>query len=416
MSLEQLSQQSALLQLLSAFGFGFLSSFTPCIFPLIPITLTLFGVSENTSRKRGFLLACSYVGGIAVTYTGLGMLSAKTGMVFGGFLGNPYVVACLDIFLIAIALYSLEALNFKFLSSLQTSASKIGGVGMSGAFLMGAASGFVAAPCVGPALILILGFAAASENVAWGAALLFSYSLGLGVIFLFLGTFSQYTKKLPKSGNWLHAVKFIMAVALLMVVIFLSARYLQPLRSAFSLDKHLLTLLFLENLAIYLAWYSYRHNRIILRIIAAFLMAFSLYQLTMSEPPSASSSESSASELVWLPSIENAIEQSKATSQIAMIDLFADWCTACKELDHKTFSDVKVQENLSKLVLARVDFTDTETPTALAITEKYSVAGLPCILFLKADGSGEEIKGTRITGFMNPQEFLAHLEKVRKSL
>src|SRR5690606_17707146 len=130
---------------------------------------------EQTSRLRSFLLALCYVLGIAFTYTALGMISATTGVLFGSLLSKPLFVFAISIFLFALALFSLDALKFGALSRLQNAASKIGGTGARGAFLMGTVSGFVAAPCTGPLLVVILGVAAAQQNAVWGAALLFSY-------------------------------------------------------------------------------------------------------------------------------------------------------------------------------------------------------------------------------------------------
>jgi thioredoxin:protein disulfide reductase len=411
--LENLLNESSSWQLLLAFGAGFLSSFTPCIFPLIPITLSLFGVKENTSALRGFLLSFSYVCGIATTYTALGMLSAKTGIVFGSYLGNIYVIILLSAFLFLMALSSLEAIQLTFLSKLQSTGNKIGGQGTLGAYLMGLASGFVAAPCIGPALVVILGLAAKSPSVSWGALLLLSYSFGLGLIFIFLGTFSQAFKILPKSGNWLNFSKFIIASALIMIVIFLNQKLLSSILLATQVTDIPIFLLLIENLAIYMAWYSYRHENIVIRIAASILLAFAVFQFVF--PNSHATKNATTSEQTthnsWHTNLEEAIALGKTNSKIVMVDLFADWCVGCKELDSNTFPNPDVQKILSSLVTARIDFTDVSAPTPAAITAKYSIAGLPCILFLKPDGSGEEIPNSRITGYLPPKDFLEHFKK-----
>lgn len=403
MSQELFNNYSAILQLVYAFGIGFVSCFTPCVFPLIPITLALFGVRENTSALKGFLLSSCYVLGIAVTYTTLGMLAAKTNMVFGAFLGNPYVVLGLDIFLIAMALYSLEVFELTFFSKLQSAGSKVGGQGFLGAFLMGLVSGFVAAPCVGPALVFVLGIAASAQSVPWGAAILFSYSMGFGVIFVLLGTFSQLTKKLPKSGNWLNATKFLIACALMGVVLFLSQRYILALTQSITFKDSALLIAILALLGICAALLSYKHNKKIVRTVGAFLLTFAIFQYFFS-------AGNLHQDLHWHTNIEAAIAEGKQQNKIAMVDLFADWCGGCKELDSKTFSDPRVKDMLKEIVVARIDFTDTEAETPVKITARYGVKGLPCVLFLKADGSGDEISQTsRITGYIPADDFIKHL-------
>lgn len=401
-------RENFVISLLEAFGLGLLSSFTPCVFPLIPITIALFGARETTSKIGGFTLGLSYVMGIAFTYTLLGMLSAKLGLVFGAFLGRPWVLALICAFLFILILQTLEIIELKFLSAIQTKAGKVGGKGLGGAFLMGTVSGFVAAPCIGPALVLILGLAAKSQSATWGAALLFSYSLGLGLIFLVLATFSGLLKLLPKSGSWLNGVKFILAVLLITVVIFLGERYLQFILVELTLERAWL-LLTLNSLGIFLAWISYRGGYKLLRLAAAIMISLSLYCLIVS--PSATME--SAAHSSWLTDFDQAVETGRTEGKIVFVDLYADWCVACKEFERITFKDPRVIEKLKSFITVRVDFTDTTTPLALRLTEKYEVPGLPYLIFLKADGSGDIISNSTITGFLGAEDFLTHLEAVQ---
>ncbi|MCO6432153.1 MAG: thioredoxin family protein [Deltaproteobacteria bacterium] len=394
------------IQLLTAFGFGFLSSFTPCVFPLIPITLSLFGVRDDLSRLKRFGLSVCYVLGICLTYTVLGIISAKTGAVFGSFLGNLWVVAILVLLLTALALYTLDAFQFPALAKMQTSASKIGGKGPLGAFLMGAVSGVVAAPCVGPALVVILGIAASSNNVYWGAALLLAYSLGLGLIFIALGTYSGLMRKMPRAGNWMFAVKFIMAIALILVALFLGQRLFASSLLALNTQEHLLTLLFIENAGLLLAWVAIRRNLGLLKFIAAVMISVALFEVIFPDKHATAGH----SEQIWHTALESALSAAAQENRVAMVDLYADWCAECKKFDHLTFSDESVKSALKKFTLARIDFTDTTTQHALMITEKYGVVGLPCIMFLQADGS--ELPATRITGFLDAPSFLQHLQGI----
>ena len=406
-----LLDQVAFLRIIQAFGLGFLSSLTPCVFPLIPVTLAIFGATEARSRREGFLLGASYVMGIALTYTALGVISARMGIVFGAFLGNLWVIVFLNLFLILVLLHTLEILQFNFLSALQTKAGSVGGKGVAGAFLMGSVSGLIAAPCVGPALVIILSLAAQSQSSTWGALLLFSYSLGLGIIFLVLATFSSLVNKLPKSGAWLNSIKFILASLLVVLIIFLSQRYLRSLTDLFSLENYAGTLMILSNLSILLAWYSYKHNKKILRVFASVIMGFCVFQFFIHESSIQASGKPDAQ--IWQSNLAGALDQAKLEQKITILDLYADWCAACKEFERITFADSRVQASLKEFVTVRLDLTDTTTPEAMILTARYQVPGLPLILFLKPDGSGDEIADSRITGFLGPSEFIKHLELVK---
>ncbi|MCB0311105.1 MAG: sulfite exporter TauE/SafE family protein, partial [Bdellovibrionales bacterium] len=308
---------------------GLLTTLTPCVYPLIPITLSLFGATSEKSRIRAFILSLSYVLGIASTYTALGIFCAVTGTVFGSFLGNVWIVAGITIFLLILTLYSLEIFELHFLARIQTKAGTVGGRGILGAFLMGSVSGIVAAPCVGPVLLAILAVAANSGDVAWSAILLFTYSLSMGVPFLLLGTFSGLISKLPKAGAWLGVIKFITAVALLMVVQYLAWPFVKRhVDLSFSLSISVISTVFFGGL--FLAWIAYRFNLRYLKLIAACAVALCVSPAAITERPSM--------DLVWNSTLEAALEQGQSRNTVTMVDLYADWCAACKELDHKTFT------------------------------------------------------------------------------
>lgn len=396
--------EPGLYPLFVVFWGGVLSSLTPCVYPLIPVTLAIFGATNESSRRKAFALSLTYVLGIAFTYTLLGMVCAKTGIVFGSFLGNPWIVALLALFILLLALYTLDIIPINFLHLVQTKAGRLGGKGFSGAFVMGAVSGVVAAPCVGPVLVVVLGIAAASQNVFWGAALLLCYSLGMGVLFVLLGTYSGLIQRIPRSGNWLLGVKLLIASLLLVALWILAApflgRYLPDIKREMLLAIVLLFLI----LAVLAGVWGLKRNLRSLRFASAILtsLVFSLGLSGFTAP---------SQELKWLTSFDAALQTAQQLEKPLMIDLFADWCAACKELDSLTFSDATVQQALSALVLGRVDFT-TESDETIRIQEKYEVIGLPCVLFLSKEGI--EIPESRLTGFLGPQEFLRHVERVLK--
>lgn len=389
----------------SAYAFGVLSSFTPCVYPLIPVTIALFGGGAKTTRGRSFFLSLCYVLGMSVTYTILGMISVRTGQLFGSFTNHWLVVTVVAALLGVLFLSTLDLLNLSIISRLQTSANKIGGRGAGGAFLMGTASGLVAAPCVGPALVVLLGFAARSGDIATGALLLFSYSLGLGTLFLLLGTFSNLLTKIPRSGPWLNGVKYLMASSVAFaILVVLQAR---------------LTLPHIEGLLLLLALFcgaglgalGYLWNRSLPRCIGAAVLGLALFSIAIPSLPKETGAVASVSApLEWKTSLPELFASAKQKGAVVMIDFWAEWCVACKELEAHTFSHRDVQPVLRKLALGKVDLTE-DSPEGVALSRKYRVLGLPSVLFLDADGV--EIEGSRITGFVDHKEFLDHVEKIQ---
>jgi len=411
----------AIAQISSAYIAGLLTVLTPCIYPLIPVTLSLFGVTAQLSRFKAFLLSSSYVAGICVTYTILGLVSAKAKVLFGSALGNIWFAAPLALLFFALALYSIEVITFSGVSRVQNSFSKIGGKGLGGAFFMGAASGFVAAPCAGPILAGILAMAAQSGDSTWAGALLFTYALGFGSIFILLGTFSGLSRLLPRPGAWMNSVKFVTASALLAVSIFLVRPFLPFLQNISFLGLYG-GLLIVP--ALLLAKTAYQRNNTGLKITAAALGAIAVLQLPIpgitstgiqgatTSPLSQTGSppnEITKGGLKWHTSIDAGIAAAPNKYPIIMVDFFAEWCAACKELVAITFPDPAVSKILRDLTLVKLDFTTIDDPQQ-AILDRYSVLGLPAILFMRPDGS--EIPNSRVNGFLNPSEFQKHLLKV----
>lgn len=404
----EILNEPLLRQLALAYIFGVLSSLTPCVYPLIPVTLAVCGAKEHCDRLRRMAVVSSYVGGIALTYTLLGVISAQSGSLFGSLLANRWATLALVAFLIFLAFYVLDLFNIPAFSRAQTWASRIGGGGARGAFLMGTVSGVVAAPCIGPVLIVILGVAASSSSAWRGGALLFSYSLGLGTIFIILGIFSSLLHHLPKSGVWLRGVKFLIASALFGVAVyFIETTFAVPWKNS-SIFSYRFSLLGIAVFGTLLARGAYVSELNALKPLLACLVGFSGYHFLSS---SHQQLKVVKTDTVWLSKIADGVAQGRKNKMPIMVDLFAEWCAACKELDLLTFPDDSVQKELSRFVKVRVDFTNADDYSN-EIASRFSVVGLPCILFLNSDG--EEIPGTRISGFLEPLPFLAHLRDVSR--
>ncbi len=201
-------QESFLLAYLAAYLGGVLVSFTPCIYPLIPITVAFVGTRGRGSRSRGFVLSAIYVLGMAVTYMLLGVFASLSGKLFGQIQTNPWTYflvgnLCILMGLSMMGLFSLNIRTPDFVTRVQLQ-KKI--PGMTGSFLIGASSGLIMGPCTAPALAVILGYAATRQNVVFASSLMFVFAVGMGTLLIFLGTFASLLAGMPRSGRWMVRV------------------------------------------------------------------------------------------------------------------------------------------------------------------------------------------------------------------
>src|SRR3954452_9668360 len=208
---------------LASFGFGFQTSLTPCVYPMIPITLGIFGArGKDVSRGKALLLATAYVVGMGLTYSTLGVTIALIGGQFGTLLANPYVVVPIVLLFAALAASMFGAFELNLPASWQARLNQVGGSGFRGAFAMGMVGGLIAAPCTGPFLLGLLTFVATTRSVVGGGSLLFIYAIGMGVLFWVLAAFAM---SLPRSGRWMEWVKSAGGILLLLGGIY----FLKPL-------------------------------------------------------------------------------------------------------------------------------------------------------------------------------------------
>ncbi|HEX4458948.1 MAG TPA: cytochrome c biogenesis protein CcdA, partial [Polyangia bacterium] len=213
----------------SVFVGGFLTSLTPCVYPLIPITVSLFGArGDDVPRRRAMALASLYVGGIGVMYAALGVGSALAGKAFGTFMANPWVMVPIAGLFVVMAVSMFGAFELSLPSEMQQKLTTIGGKGFFGAFAMGLVGGIIAAPCTGPVLASILAFVATTKSVLLGGSLLVTYALGMGVLFFAIAAFAV---ALPKSGAWMEAVKSVFGIVMLVGALYFLRNVIAPLRA-----------------------------------------------------------------------------------------------------------------------------------------------------------------------------------------
>src|SRR3989475_9582963 len=397
---------------------GILTSLTPCVYPLIPITVSIFGARQAEHRGRSVALSATYVAGIAAMFSALGLFAALSGKAFGTFLSSPAVIAVLATFMVALAGSMFGAFEIALPSSLQQRLSSVRGAGFAPAFGMGLAAGIIAAPCTGPVLAGVLAWVATQRNAVLGFWMLFTYALGMGLLFFLLGATSL---RLPRSGAWMETVKSVLGVALLAAAVAMVLPFLPrpgPLPwSARTLGAVAGALAFAGVLAgaLSLSFHGDRREKAVKLAALVLLVGGVGLLFGWAGAPRSDAGPS----IPWVRDERAAVQQSRATGKPLLIDFFAEWCAACKELDAHTWADPTVAKEVAdRFVPLKIDATE-ESDENDSLQKKYAVPGLPTVLMMACrDERPPEcaIPGdgpTRVTGFLSPPEMLQRLRGVQ---
>ena len=410
---ELLANQSLLWTLGAFFLLGLGLAFTPCVFPMYPILSGVIAGQQNLSTGRAFGLSFVYVQGMAVTYTLLGLVVASFGAQVQSAFQHPAVLISLSLLFIVLALsmfglYTIQ-LPAAMMNSLNQKSAGLKGGRFGPVLLLGIIAGLVASPCTTAPLSAALLYVAESGDMLLGGLALYALSMGMGMPLLLVGTAGG--RLLPRSGAWMDVVKHSFGFIMLALPILLLER-IWP-ESVTHIAWAVLALTFGAYLLhatkqIEKAFWATTINSL------AFAMMFTggvfAYQLIQPQPQQASV-EQHAFEFEVTATKQQLFQQlaeAKAAGQPVLLDLYADWCTACKEFDKYTFSDSGVQQALSGYKLLRADLThSTEQDTELM--EHLGVLGLPTLVIY--DPQGKELKSQRIAGFLGPDAFIAHLQQ-----
>lgn len=404
----------------AVFGFFLLGlglAFTPCVLPMLPLlSAIVIGQNQRPNMWRAFALSFVYVQGMALTYTLLGLIVAAIGLPFQVALQHPYVMIGLSIIFVLLALSMFGVFTLQLPSSLQTKLSllsqqqKAGALG--GVFLMGMIAGLVASPCTSAPLSGALLYVAQSGDLFTGAITLYLLALGMGVPLILITLFGN--KILPKSGMWMETVKKLFGFVMLALPVFLISRILP--------DEWTPRLWSMLGTAFFI-WFAFQMPKNgtgwvfrILFLVAAMISVKPLQTWVWGETSTPSAVENKAVSHVEFKKVKSEAELQQALAEnnksLVMLDLYADWCVACKEFEKETFSDPSVQKAFGDMLLLQVDMTKNSEENRALMT-KYKVLGLPTILFFNRDG--KEIEGSRVNGFMPPVEFLQWIEKISKA-
>jgi thiol:disulfide interchange protein DsbD len=371
--------------LLFALTAGLLTALTPCVYPMIPITISIFGAKTGVSRARALALATFYVAGIAVMFGTLGTVFALLGKAFGTFLANPWVIVPLAAFFVAMGLSMFGAFELALPVGLQGRLSRVGGRGFGGAFLMGLVAGVIAAPCTGPPLAGILAYVATTRDGLYGFVLLATYAVGIGIPFWALAGFSM---SMPRSGAWMESVKSLFGIALFTAALYYLKNVVPALATwTGQTPRFLLLALALVAAgiaagAVHLSFHDSIARRlrkgagVVLATVGLF--AVTNYVLTPKETVA----------LRWLHGEAEAVADAQAQHRPLLIDFMASWCVPCKEFELNVFSDPRVASEMQAFTLLKVDLSREDDDPALGvIKKKYGAETLPAIRLVSPDGA-----------------------------
>lgn len=415
-----IESQGMLVAFLIIFVSGLALNLTPCVYPLIPITISYFGGQVGGKKGSLLLYGIIYVLGMAITYSLLGVLAALTGSILGAWLQNPYVLVFIALVMVALALSMFGLYEIRVPTSLSNFAGQTK-QGYFGTLFMGLTVGIIAAPCIGPFVLALFTYVGEKADPMLGFLMFFVLALGLGVPFVFLAMFSGMINHIPRSGAWMIWVRKIFGFILVAVAFY----FLNPLIGSDLWYFSLLALTFIFG-GIYLAWIEGTQTPgkafplvrnavgILFFIVGVFFWVSSVetyvdsrlreFQTSMGEGGAVISNEIS-----WRSYSPQAIELARQQNKPMMIDFYADWCIPCKELDKFTFTDPQVIEQSRNFVMVKADLTQSGSPEVKQLKEDYNIKGVPTLVFV--DSNNREIPGTRVLGYVNADEFLGVMKR-----
>jgi thioredoxin:protein disulfide reductase len=388
---------------IAAFLGGLAVCGTGCVYPMIAITVSVFGARQSSSRLHAMALSTAFVLGIATMFTPLGVAAGFTGDLLGKQLSNPWVLAFIAVVFLALAASMFGAFDIALPAWLNNRLAQLGGMGYRGAFVLGLVSGLIASPCTGAPLTGILLWIGQTRSPALGAAAMFAFSLGLGLPFWLVGTFAL---SLPKAGKWMVAIKSGFGIVLAVTALYFLKNAIPPLAHAARPD----------------AWFG-----VAALALAVLGVALGAVHLTFDQGPLASVRktlgiaasvaglflvvgwlEAPRAKLAWEHSEEVARTRAETEKRPMLVDFTAEWCGACNELSRITFADPKVMSEASRFVAVKVDATHEDDPSVDVIKDRYRVVGLPTVVLVGSDGK----ERTRFTEFVPPDRFLSAIRQI----
>jgi thiol:disulfide interchange protein DsbD len=403
-------QRGVLVTFAAIFLIGLALNLTPCVYPMLSVTVSIFGrqdtavpsTSPKTSTSVSFFKAIAYVLGIATMYSVLGISAALSGGLFGSWLQSKWVLGGIGVLLFALALSMFGVYQLRAPYRLMDKLNKVQTVNYVGLFFSGLVVGIFAAPCVGPPVIGLLTLVASKGDPLFGFWAFFTLSIGLGLPYLILGTFSGMLERIPRSGAWLVWVERIFGVVLIGAALFYASLAFAP-----KLTPYVVPIVLVAG-GLYLGFFersgtekiSVRNLKWAFGIVA---IAFGLWI----------GKGLQATGISWEPYTEESLLNAQASGKPVILDFYADWCIPCIELDRRTFTNPDVISATRGLARLKVDLTHFDSPEAERVRKRFNIAGVPTVVFL--DNTGSEVKQARVVGFLPSNEFIERVRLVEPS-
>lgn len=420
---QTIRERGLFVAMLLAFLGGLLVSLTPCVYPMIPITLSIIGSrDENRTLGRGFALSVLYVAGLSFTYALLGLAVASFGAHLRGFIQGVWFQGAMAVVFALLALSMFDIFMIQVPEIVRNRVAGFKSGGFAGVFLTGMVSGLMASPCVAAPLAGILAFIASTGSALFGFMLLLSFAWGMGMLLIFLGTFSGVINSLPRSGEWMNRIKEFYGFLLLGAALY----FVRPLVGApwGDLGVSLLLAAFAGFMGLFLAPtldapLAERIRKSIAVVALAVACAFAIssvsrwgslcFPVSGGERAGGSGSAKNSERDFphWHSNLQDALSEAKKSDRPVFVDVRADWCSICHELEENVFPSRKVAPLLAKYVLARIDATENAGEAEEFLT-RFRVVGLPTMIFLRPDGTERE--ELRIVGNIDAVGLAGNLE------
>jgi thioredoxin:protein disulfide reductase len=379
------------LTLLVLFVLGMALNLTPCVFPMIPITMGFFAMQSDGRRSRRFALSALYVLGIVIMYSSLGVVASLSGKMFGAWLQLPAVQIGLALLMVVLATSMFGAYEIgvpRFIAN-----RAMGRAGYVGAMTMGLLVGIVAAPCVGPVVVSLITLVASIGRPLIGFVMFAALALGLGFPYLIM------LNALPRPGEWMVHVKKAMGFVLVGMAFY----FLRPLIGDTWFTYGLAGSLLVGAAFLFFMSRKGQQARSLRVVCASVLLAGGIAFLIPWNRGGV--------DVAWQHYEASVLTSASTARQPVVIDFYADWCIPCKELDAKTFSNPAVASELKRFQRVKANLSLPDDPKTQALTKQYAIVGVPTIVFL--DAAGQEIRDLRLTGYEDPGKFLGRLQRVK---